>query len=350
MAASYSNITEAFISNLFSVLFHPDFIVSPRGLENREKLNVNFSILNPTQRICLHPMRKANIVFNFAETLWHLSGSNNLEFIGYYSNKFSQYSNDGVYLDGSAYGPRIFSFGSHKVNQWKKLVTLFKEDDEESRRGVIQIFDPDESVSISNKDVACASSLHFIIRNKKLYMTTFMRANDAYRGFVSDIFFFTFLQELLATELNYSLGHYYHCVASMDIFHSDLPKIEKIVSSNEGYNHLNAAVPSMPKKDPWACLNVIFELEEQLRKNELSLDLKSICNLPLPHYWQQIIGLFIIYQHSVWDKGPVSTSLVDWLEPVYRFMLEHNQWYSKINPYNTHGRRNVSADLRQNLK
>ena len=39
-----------------------------------------------------------------------------------------------------------------------------------------------------------------------------MRANDAYRGNASDVFSFTFLQELLAHQLDLELGSYTHVV------------------------------------------------------------------------------------------------------------------------------------------
>lgn len=66
-----------------------------------------------------------------------------------------------------------------------------------SKRGFIGIFDPNEILTLENIDVSCTIGLQFFIRNSKLFMSTFMRANDAYRGILSDVFSFTFIQEML---------------------------------------------------------------------------------------------------------------------------------------------------------
>lgn len=94
---------------------------------------------------------------------------------------------DGKTLTGTAYGPKIFSYGYNKINQWNRIIKLFKEDPD-TKRGFIEIFDANEDLSLKNIDVSCTIGFQFFIREHKLYMTTFMRANDAYRGIISDVF------------------------------------------------------------------------------------------------------------------------------------------------------------------
>lgn len=55
------------------------------------------------------PSRKTNIVFNFAEALWYLSGKNDLDFIEYYASNMRKYSMDGKCLTGTAYGKKYFN-------------------------------------------------------------------------------------------------------------------------------------------------------------------------------------------------------------------------------------------------
>jgi thymidylate synthase len=58
---------------------------------------------------------------------------------------------------------------------------------------------------------------------------TSMRANDAYRGLVSDIFSFTLWQEMLAHALDLPVGEYCHRVVSLHTFDSDQASIARVL-------------------------------------------------------------------------------------------------------------------------
>ena len=106
----YRNFQEAYLCELEKVYKNPDFINQPRGFKSKECLGCSFTIQNPIDRVCYLSSRKTNIIFNFAEALWYLSGSNSLEFIGYYAKNMKKYSSDGKILTGTAYGPKILNF------------------------------------------------------------------------------------------------------------------------------------------------------------------------------------------------------------------------------------------------
>lgn len=212
----FENFQEAYLHNMKNVYLTPEFINEPRGNKSKEVLNLSFVIENPIERVCYLPSRKTNIVFNFAEALWYLSGKNDLDFIEYYASNMRKYSMDGKCLTGTAYGKKIFQYGDKKINQWNRLLDVFKED-RDSKRGFIGIFDPNEILTLENIDVSCTIGLQFFIRNSKLFMSTFMRANDAYRGILSDVFSFTFIQEMLATQMGLEVGSYCHNVATTHI-------------------------------------------------------------------------------------------------------------------------------------
>ena len=112
----------------------------------------------------------------------------------------TKYSADGRTLQGTAYGPRIFNYPRVDLDQWARIRTVLREDPDSKRAG-IQIFDPIELRESNNIDVACTLALQFLIRDGALCTVGFMRANDAFRGMVSDIFSFTMLQELMARQL-----------------------------------------------------------------------------------------------------------------------------------------------------
>src|SRR5699024_8991728 len=135
--------------------------------------------------------------------------------------KMKEYSMNGQTLTGTAYGPKIFRFGTGQVNQWQRIAHLLNREDPDSKRAFIQIFDCNEVLGSANIDVSCTLGLQFFVREKKLYAIAYMRANDAFRGMVSDVFSFTFMQELLARELGLELGDYYHVVGSVHIYKPD---------------------------------------------------------------------------------------------------------------------------------
>jgi thymidylate synthase len=76
----------------------------------------------------------------------------------------------------------------------------------------------------SVKDSPCALALQFFIRQDRLDAVGMMRSNDAIWGLPYDVFLFTMLQELLASQLGVSLGSYTHIAGSMHLYdrHCDL--------------------------------------------------------------------------------------------------------------------------------
>lgn len=145
----------------------------------------------------------------------------------------NKYSVDGKNLTGCAYGPKIFSYGEEKTNQWLRIIDLFKNHDPFSNRAIIQIFDPYENLNSSNIDVTCTIALQFFIRNEKLYLSSFTRSNDWYRGMVSDVFSFTFIQELLAAELGIDVGSYFHNIGTLNLYKADFNNTIKILEESK---------------------------------------------------------------------------------------------------------------------
>jgi thymidylate synthase len=70
----------------------------------------------------------------------------------------------------------------------------------------------------SIRDVSCACTLQFLVREGRLHAIAYMRSNDAIWGLPYDVFLFSMLQELLATELGLPLGSYYHFAGSLHLY------------------------------------------------------------------------------------------------------------------------------------
>ncbi len=75
-------------------------------------------------------------------------------------------------------------------------------------------------------DLSCTVMFQFLIRNNKLNMNVYMRSNNAYDAFQSDVFFFTNIQKYLAEQLNINLGNYNHICGSFHIYKIDINKIK----------------------------------------------------------------------------------------------------------------------------
>ncbi|MBY0159690.1 thymidylate synthase [Cytobacillus firmus] len=325
----YNNFHEAYIETLYETYHNPQFFNAPRGNHSREKLNHHLSIKNPVERVCYLASRKTNIVFNFAEVLWYLSADNSLDFIGYYNKKMPEYSMNGKTLTGTAYGPKIFEFGNAKVNQWKKIKDLLTYEDTDSKRAFMQIFDATELVVPDNIDVSCTLGLQFFVRENRLYMASFMRANDAFRGIISDLFSFTFIQELMARELNLELGEYFHNVGSIHVYQPDNEWTEKVLQ--EAKSDLQKMkpefeFPKMPSMNNWPSIETVLKYESLLRKDQVKMSSLDIEQLDLPEYWKQVLLLFSLYQYIAY-KRPIDFSLYNNLLPVYQHFMV-NKWPS----------------------
>lgn len=324
----YTNFHEAYPSILKSIHSAPEFINAPRGFASRERLYGHFTLTNPVERVCYLQSRRTNIVFNFAEALWHLSGSNSLAFIGYYGNNLAKFTMDGETLAGTAYGPRIFSFGHQHINQWDKVIKLLSHEDPDSKRATIQIFSAEECLSKNNIDVACTLALQFFVREGKLYAASFMRANDAYRGMVSDLFCFTFMQELMARQLRLEVGHYHHSAASLHTYESDNGNILRVL--DEAQRKPECAdppfsFPPMPPGNNWEAIATLLNYEELLRTGTLNLREQDVLRSGLPPYWQQVLTLFGLYQKVAKGEEWVDSELFYHLWPVYRHLFS-NRW------------------------
>ncbi|SNX88524.1 thymidylate synthase [Streptomyces sp. TLI_55] len=199
--------------------------VAPRGMATREVLDVHMRLTQPRARL-LHapPARILNPAFAVAETVWHLSGSDD-PWIFDYNARLRRYADDGV-LRG-AYGPRMRHWAG-RVDQLYRVVDILKED-ADSRRALIQLYDPALD-SAGHKDVPCTLGFAFRLRAGRLHMTTTMRGQDVWIGMPYDLFFYTVLHELVAGWLGADLGDFHHQVGSLHIYDNHLDDAEQLTS------------------------------------------------------------------------------------------------------------------------
>lgn len=314
-----NNYHDIYIKVINEHLNNYEYINSPRAQMQREKLLTSFTLENPIERVCYSRERRCNIIFQFAEVLWYLSGSNSLDVISYYAPKIKAFSQDGKTLSGTAYGNKIFAYAG-VINQWKYVLDELRRDND-SKRAVITIRNPLETVIERNIDVSCTISLQFLIRNKKLNLISTMRANDVYLGALSDVFSFTFIQEVMANELGVDVGFYHHQVASSHLYDKNLNKARKLIEGKQPFDCYNMKFPLMPKDNVWENIDKVLEIENKLRHNVPLINIMSDV-LDLPKYWTDIVVLFELYRQYKYENI-IDYSIIDSLDKTIAYLTKN---------------------------
>jgi thymidylate synthase len=286
---------------LLKELFTHGEQITSRNLLTLEICNINLCLTDPKNRKTNIPSRKWNFALAIGEFAWHLSGSNNLNFITYYAKQWKEFSSDGKQILESCYGHKIFSKNERDESQWDRLVALMKNDNF-TRRAVLDLYNSANGINYTSKDIACVSTVQFLIRNKKLDAIVNMRSNDLIWGLPYDIFLFTMLQEMLALELNFDLGSYYHNVASMHIYekHFEL-----------GHNMLNSEYfisQSMDEMKDLNSTNIFLTFENKIRTSAIQLN--EIIELSIDDYWKKLLLILLDFKALNINKTRNSISIV----------------------------------------
>ncbi|MGW4896610.1 thymidylate synthase [Kitasatospora sp. NPDC004240] len=187
--------------------------VAPRGMTTAELMGAYLKLSDPTARLVhLAPHRVLNPAFAAAETVWILSGSS-ADWIHDFNSRLAGLTDHGA-LQG-AYGPRLRRWQGHKdqLDYVRQQLTR----DGESRRAVIQIFDPGRDTA-GHKDVPCTLGYRFYLRDGRLEMHTSMRSQDVWLGLPYDLITTTVLHELMAGWLGVGVGDYHHHVDSLHLY------------------------------------------------------------------------------------------------------------------------------------
>lgn len=320
----YDNLDQMYLETLSEVHRNFEHTNSPRGQREREILGYSARILEPCDRFARSPLRKQNIVFNYAEALWYLSGDNDLAFIEYYAPSMSLYSADKISLPGTGYGAKLLRFGPSRLDQIQRAIEILSRDDPDSKRVVVQIFDANEDIYRRNIDVSCTLALQFLLREGKLHAVAFMRANDAYIGLLSDVFSFTFIQEYVASRLGCELGIYSHLVGSLHIYDVNRDKVGALLDTRAA-PLTDQPAPKMPSGCTGELIALVLRYEAEIRAGALVLDGVTAIH-DLNEYWKDILRLFCIYR-QVKQGNEIARRDVEYLHPLHRAYVL-NRWGS----------------------
>lgn len=202
-------------------------IDSRDGAVIAECINAITVIENPTKNVMTNGIRKLSMRYAIGEMLWYMSANPSLRAIQHYTKAWDRMSDDGKTVN-SNYGYIIQeAFDFDQYEYCKQL--LIK--DKNSRQAVIHIKVPTNTIKNPTNDLNCTVCLQFLIREGKLYCTTYMRSNDLWLGFPYDVFQFTCLQIRMAMELDLDIGTYTHIAGSLHLYERDF---EKAIKNEKG--------------------------------------------------------------------------------------------------------------------
>lgn len=192
--------------------------------------------LNPKARVLFSPTRDANPWFSMFESLWMLSGNNDIEFPCYFAKTYGQYSDDGKTM-WDAYGHRWRRFFG-----WDQLDAIVAElkANAQSRRCVLSMWnaaptigeqlhegsDDDFYVAThGGKAVPCNTQAYFDVRGGKLNMTVLNRSNDAVFGcYGANAVHFSFLLEYMAVRVGVPMGVYRQFSNNLHLYTTPPPR------------------------------------------------------------------------------------------------------------------------------
>lgn len=325
----FPHLEAAYLAVLGHISRTYEYHNAPRKNAARECLGLSFQIANPRERLPYLAARRTNPAFCFAEALWYLAGRDDLAMMAYYAPQIAAYSRDGRTLVGSAYGTRMFRTppGTAMTPFDQVLRLLRKETD--SKRGVLPIFGAEELAVKGNPDVSCVVALHLLAREGRLHMVCYMRANDCYRGLLSDVFSFTMIQEFAAVRLGLRMGTYTHHIGSAHIGDRDFDRAQTVL--DEAVPPVrHEPLPPMPADTTFETLVTVLEHEERLRTNQVQYRPDDVAGLGLGAYWQQVLLVFEVQRqirHCTAD--PVDAEVLQALHPGLRWLVAH-RWPKRM--------------------
>ncbi|MGA5818107.1 thymidylate synthase [Kitasatospora sp. NPDC094028] len=331
--AVFPSFQHAYAAVLRLVTENHEFVNSARGNHSHEIIGASFRLTDPRKRALYLTSRPVNPVYHHAEALWYLGGMRNLDLIGHYANRRRADSRDGVTIDGSSYGARIFAPRPDGTpSAFDQALELLKAE-KDSKRAYMPIFETRDLDEIGHPDLPCLVGLHLLAREGYLHMVTYMRANDANRGMVCDVYSFTLIQEFAAALLGLRLGSYSHHVGSMHVGLRDLERAGRVLDETAAAS-LNTmprfAAPVMPADSAWQHIRTVLEHEAMLRTNKVQYTPGDVAALDLPLYWQRVLLLFEAHRQIIHcPADDVDPRLLAALEPGARWQLER-RWPARV--------------------
>jgi thymidylate synthase len=274
---------------------------------------------HPEQRVVFWPQRDANPFFHLYEALWMLAGRNDLAPLMRYAKQMADYSDDGVFIRGSAYGHRWRTmFG---MNQLEMIADELKKNPD-SRRCVLQMWSTERDLGVISKDLPCNLTATFQINHRgELELCVFCRSNDIIWGaYGANAVHFSMLQEYMATWLGVPMGPYRQISINWHAYVDKLDALKDLPRQSFEDPYMSGEVHHVPMpKLPIEELDA--RIAHILRAADTSFAYEPFAIEP----WTQMIT-HVLYAHQIYFKGTLRTKYTDPLEVLNRVDDQQADW------------------------
>ncbi len=201
----------------------------------RCKEPILLTFTHPLERCLFNSSRDVNPFSVLYESLWALSGRNDVGSISYYTKRMIDYSDDGVTWHG-AYGSRWRNhFGRDQIEDAVQQLKQSKD----SRRVLLEMWDARVDGVGSGKDYPCNTHVYLSIRDGRLDLYVCNRSNDLVWGlFGTNYVLFSFLLEYLSARIGVAVGEYHHYSIDLHVYENNWKPEEWLATENAwGYSH-----------------------------------------------------------------------------------------------------------------
>lgn len=184
---------------------------------------------NPTERVIFHAQRDAHPIFHLMESLWMLSGRNDVEFPAYFVKRMASFSDDGVSFH-AAYGHRWRNRWA--FDQLGEAAALLR-NKPLSRRAVVCMWNPQDDLHTHEeiKDIPCnlIATFQKNAATDALDMTVFCRSNDMVWGaYGANAVHLSVLHEYLAGIARMNVGVYYQISNNFHAYDNTFDKVRDL--------------------------------------------------------------------------------------------------------------------------
>ena len=210
----YKNATDA-----FEILFVDIMQIDEDFAGTKAIFNEVFTLVNPSDKVITTPQRKFNSDYAEYEWNWYLKGDRDASEIAERAKIWKQMMVDGTTEVNSNYG--YF----WKLNdQLQRAITELRFNPQ-SRRAIVVHYDINE-LDRYKYDTPCNDVLNFYIKEGKLHLSVFARSIDLVYGFCNDQYTFAKLMEMVAYQLEITVGEMHWMVTNLHIYprHYDMLK------------------------------------------------------------------------------------------------------------------------------
>jgi thymidylate synthase len=294
----YRNAEQAFADLLRAVIESGDEVTvrESKTLEIRSQL---IEIERPWERVVAVPGRNNNIFASIAESLWVLSGRDDVAFLQGYLKRAMDFSDDGSTWRG-AYGPRLRNWRG--TDQLANIVELLNVDPE-SRRAVAMLFDPARDM-VESKDIPCNNWLHFMRREGRLHLNVVARSTDIWWGLSGiNLFEWALLLEMMAHWVGDEPGEFSFFTSSLHLYERHYARAATVLGAASTTSTYRAGSMHRAFATPFVEFDRVLDkwmtLEQHLRDGANLSELHVPFADPLLEQYIQMIDIYWAHRRGI---------------------------------------------------